>query len=136
MKQDILKNENLIESSSQYAKTVLEELLKIGKDFFFVVNTEFIEFERKEIVFKEKQIRLDIVGYSFETFEIHENFFNFRAGFNWTKGTIESGVKIDYKGVQQIVIDEKQTVFVTFVKPEKKQDRKTLFMQKNMFNKK
>jgi hypothetical protein len=136
VKKDILKNENLIDSSSEYAKTVLEELLKMGKDFFCVIHTEFIEFEQKEIVFNEKQIRLDIVGYSFETFEIHDGFFNFRAGFNSEKGTIESGVKIDYKGVHQIVIDEKQTIFVTFVKPEKKQDRKTLFMQKNMFNKK
>jgi hypothetical protein len=133
VKQDILKNGNLIESSSQYAKTALDELIKMGKDFFFVAHTEFIEFENKKIAFNEKQIRLDIVGYSFETFEIRDDHFYFRAGFNSGKATIESGVKVEYKGVQQIIIDEKQTVFVTFIKPEKKQDRKSIFMQKNRF---
>jgi hypothetical protein len=134
--EDIRQSEAYAESTSKHAKEIISELQRIGQEFYFTANMEFIEFEREINIGKQKVIRLDIVNYSFETLVIKDDTFEFRAGFNTSNGTIESGVKVDYIGLQRIVIHENDIIFANFSTIEKRssrKNRKNLFLNRNNF---
>ena len=117
--QDFFQSHDFVQANSDYAKTVLNLLIQNNLEFQIIVETSSIIFtpdisER----FKNELIKFDISNYSFETAEVQDKHFVFRAGFG-TVDIIEAEVRFEYKWIKHIFFDSENHIFLNASLPKK-----------------
>ena len=112
---------------SEHIKENLDLLLAKNKEFAILVNITEVEFEPKlpaHIQSSFKPLTLfAIAGYTFETFEIYDDYVLFEAGFG--EENFGSVLKIPYHCIIQIIVDD-TPIFINLsrkIDPKKQQSK-------------
>jgi hypothetical protein len=131
----ILKSKEFALETAKYIKKVIELFIERGENFKVVSESANVLFSPPVPEIAEtlgKHVRFDLAGYSFETSRIDDEKLIFRAGFNTSKGTVESEVTIKIIHIVQIMSDKNGEVVMTnFAKPENFQNREEMFLSRN-----
>ncbi len=120
---------------SEHIKENLDLLLAKNKEFSILVNIAEVEFDPKLPEYIESNFKpltlFAIAGYTFETFEIYEDYILFEAGFG--AENIGSVLTIPTHSIIQIIVDD-TPIFINLsrkVDPKKQQSK--IQRSKNIF---
>jgi len=137
-KSSLVSSDSFIDLAEQHVNSVINLLLSENIEFSVITKPKYMEMRpHLDSLFKkpDEYIKFDLIGYSFETSNIIDNKFMFRAGFGQGKNITESEVSINLSNIFQITTTENgdKPILMNFSEPLEKRnvDRSKMFLSKN-----
>ena len=132
---EIFSSANFVQNSKNHIESIIKNLISSDFKFAIILKAENITLSPSLDIFpnKEEFLRFDIVNYSFETAEIIDDKFVFRAGFGSGANVEEAEVSMKLFHIFQILTLDTKPLFQNFSKPklDENLERRNLFLSKN-----
>jgi hypothetical protein len=130
----IISSTNFVQNYKTLISSIVTDFINSDYNFAIIIKAKDLTLTPDLELFKnpKEYVRFDILNYSFETAEIVENKFSFRAGFGQGANVQESEVSMKLIDIFQIITLDSQPLFQNFAEEiEEDLDRKNLFLSKN-----